>query len=118
MQIEFQSEGDVTVVRLEGRFVAGSDAAYQSARDALLRTGRHKVIVDCREVPYLDSTALNFLVSLYTTVQNAGGRFALCGMNARMNEVLRITHLYKVMPVYADRENALQAFAKAEPADG
>jgi len=109
MRIDFQSDGEVTIIRLEGRFAAGSDAEYIRAKEELSRASRRKVIVDCRDVPYLDSTALNFVVGLYTTVKGAGGRFALCGLNTRMREVLRITHLDTVMPVYVDREAALQA---------
>jgi anti-sigma B factor antagonist len=116
MQIEFLVEGDVTVVRLEGRFVTGSDAEYLRAKETLSKSAAQRVIVDCQEVPYLDSTALNFVVGLFTTVKNAGGRLAVCGVNPRMAEVLRITHLDQIIPVYPDRQAALTAVtAGAEP---
>lgn len=114
MQIEFLKDGDVTIVRLEGRFVTGSDAEYLRTREALSRSANQKVVVDCHEVPYLDSTALNFLVGLYTTVTGAGGWLVVCGLNARMSEVLRITHLDEIIPTYADRALALAAVAAAD----
>ena len=109
MQIEFLKDGDVTIVRLEGRFVTGSDGEYLRTREALSKSPDQKVVVDCHEVPYLDSTALNFLVGLYTTVTKSGGRLAVCGVNARMSEVLRITHLDEIIPVYTDRATAMAA---------
>ena len=57
----------------------------------------------------VDSTALNFLVGLYTTAKNLGGRFSLCGINARMREVLRITHLDEILSIHDTRESAIAA---------
>jgi anti-anti-sigma factor len=112
MQIEFLPVGDATVVRLEGRFVAGSDTEYLRTKEVLGKSASKKVVVDCREVPYLDSTALNFIVGLYTTVINGGGSLVVCGVNPRMTEVLRITHLDEIIPVYADRGTALIGVSK------
>ena|SRR5579871_425453 len=112
MQIDFLIEGEVAILRLEGRFAAGSDAEFLRARQSLAESGKTLVIVDCGHVAYLDSTALNFLVGLYTTAKNAGGRFALCGLNARMSEVLRITHLDSIIPIHDTREDALKALLR------
>ncbi len=116
VKIEFEAVGEVCVVRLEGRFATGSDAEYLRAREMLSKSPYRSVIVDCAKVPYLDSTALNFLVGLYTSVVNRGGRLVLCGLNARMSEVLRITHLDQIIPVYADRQAALEVLTKAQAA--
>lgn len=109
MRIEFDSAGDVCIIRLEGRFASGSDAEYLRTRERLKQSGYKKALVDCTDVPYLDSTALNFLVGLYTTMTNAGGRLVICGLNSRMSEVLRITHLDQIIPVRPDRLQALAA---------
>jgi anti-sigma B factor antagonist len=113
MNIGFLIEGEVAVVQLEGRFNTGSDAEYSRVKEGLRESGKDKVMVDCSAVPYLDSTALNFLIGLYTTIVNAGGRFALCGLNTRVREVLRITHLDTIIPTYVSRENALAALTRS-----
>ena len=118
MRIEFLVEGEVSIVRLEGRFVTGSDAEYLRARETLRKSGKLRVVVDCHDVPYLDSTALNFVVGLYTSVTNAGGKLAVCEVNPRMSEVLRITHLDEIIPVYADRETAMLAVTAKEERSG
>ena len=114
MRIEFLIEGDIAIVRLEGRFTAGSDAEFVRVKEGLAGSGNAKVIVDCTDVAYLDSTALNFLVGLYTTAQHAGGRFGLCGTNSRMREVLRITHLDEILPIYATKASAVEALMQPE----
>ena len=114
MEIAFQIENEVAILRLRGRFASGCDTEYVRAREGLKESGKRKVMVDCTAVPYFDSTALNFLIGLYTTVTNAGGKFALCGLNARMSEVLRITHLDRIIPIYDARESALLALMRPE----
>src|SRR5262245_58738296 len=111
MRIDFLIEGDVAIVQLEGKFASGSDAEFIRAKERLAESGKSKVLTDWSQTPYLDSTALNFLVGLYTAAKNAGGKFALCGINERMREVLRITHLNDFMPVHRSREIALAALA-------
>ena len=101
------------IVRLEGRFVTGSDAEYIRAKETLSQSASRKVVVDCHDVPYLDSTALNFVVGLYTTVINGGGKLVVCGVNRRMTEVLRITRLDAIIPIHPDRRTALAAVAAA-----
>src|ERR1051326_3596654 len=114
-QIEILTEGEVTIVRLEGRFVTGSDAEYLRTKEAMTQSASQKVVVDCHAVPYLDSTALNFVVGLYTMITNNGGRLAVCGVNPRMSEVLRITHLDEIIPVYTDRAAAMAAVEVPSP---
>ena len=55
----------MAIVRLEGRFTTGSDVEYLRAKEGLKASGKRQVMVDCSDVPYLDSTALNFLVGSY-----------------------------------------------------
>jgi anti-sigma B factor antagonist len=112
MHIGILVEGEVAIVRLEGRFITSSDAEYLCAKDGLKKSGKRKVMVDCSEVPYLDSTALNFLLGLYTSTTDAGGQFALGGLNPRMREVLRMTHLDEIIPIYDTRESALRALVQ------
>ena len=109
MHIDFQVDGDVAIVQLEGRFTLGSDAEFVRVKDGLAESGRRNIIVDCSQVSFLDSTALNFLVGLYTTAKNLGGRFSLCGLNPRMREVLLVTHLDEIIPIHDTRESAIAA---------
>src|SRR5215468_3097249 len=114
MHIDFLIDGEVAIVQLAGRFDLGSDAEFLRAKERLAESGKRKVIVDCSQMPYLDSTALNFLVGLYTTAKDAGGKLILCGINARMRDVLRITHLDEILSIHETREGAIAALTQPE----
>ncbi len=70
MRLESQVRDGVCVLRLQGRFVTGSDAALVSARKSLEEIGIVKAIVDLGAVPYIDSTGLAFIVELHKSLAN------------------------------------------------
>jgi anti-anti-sigma factor len=117
MLIDFEYRGDVCILRPKGRFVTGLDAAYlHSKTEEVRNSGRRKVMADFRDVPYVDSTGIGFLVGVYTTVTNAGGRFVIVGPRERVREVLDLTRLSSVMPIAADEEAGMEFLHAVEPA--
>jgi anti-anti-sigma factor len=69
-----------------------------------------KLLVDLSEVSSIGSTAIGFVVGLYTTItKKAGGRFRLAGANSRVQEVLDLTRLSSVLPLAPDTGSALAA---------
>ncbi len=117
MLIEFEYRDDVCILRPRGRFVTGLDAAYlRSKTEELRNSGCRKVLADFRDVPYVDSTGIGFLVGVYTTVTNAGGRFVIVGPQRRVREVLDLTRLSSVMPIAANEAAGLEFLRAIEPA--
>ena len=117
MLIEFEYRDDVCILRPRGRFVTGLDAAYlRSKTEELRNSGCRKVLADFRDVPYVDSTGIGFLVGVYTTITNAGGRFVIVGPQRRVREVLDLTRLSSVMPIAANEAAGLKFLRAIEPA--
>jgi stage II sporulation protein AA (anti-sigma F factor antagonist) len=99
MRMEFEVHGDSCVVHLKGRFTIGTELEYLRARDELRIRGVREVLIDCRELEYLDSTGLSFVVELYKMLD---GRLALADANSRILEVLCLTGLAGIIPVLGD----------------
>ena len=110
MLIEFDYKDDICILRPKGRFATGLDAVYlRSKTEELKKSGCRKVMADFRDVPYVDSTGIGFLVGVYTTVTGTlGGRFVVVGPHHRVQEVLDITHLSTVIPIAADEAAGLE----------
>ncbi len=72
------------------------------------------VVVNCRDVPYIDSTGMGCLVSLFITLRNTGGAFALAEASERTRSILALTKLDTVLPIYGTETQALDAVS--EPA--
>jgi anti-anti-sigma factor len=106
MRLESQVRDGVCILRLQGRFVTGSDAALQSAQNSLHEIGIAKAVVDLSGVPYIDSTGLAFIVELHKSLAGRGGQLFLAGANERVREVLEMTRIGQIVPLYEDVEDA------------
>jgi anti-anti-sigma factor len=111
MRVEIERKDDIGFLRLTGRFHTGADEEYLRAKSAEIREHNFdKLVADFREVPYLDSTGIGFIVGVYTSVtKNTRGRFVLVGVNQRVREVLDVTRLSRIIPIASDMEAALEA---------
>ena len=67
------------------------------------------VVIDLKDTDYYGSTALSFFVKLWKRVKTADGKMVFCEMSEHEVEILKITHLDDLWPVYANREEALKA---------
>jgi anti-anti-sigma factor len=116
MLVEFEHQGDVCVLRLHGRFATGQDSGYLRARsDEVKCSGYSKVLADFSQVSYIDSTGIGFLIGIYTSVlKTPNGRFVLANLNRRVREVLELTRLANVIPIYPDVESAFEALNEGE----
>ena len=111
MQVEFESHEGICTLRLQGRFATGRDTSYLHGKaDELKESGCARVLVDLAGVDYIDSTGIGFLIGIYSSVLKvADGRFALANLNHRVREVMDLTRLSEVIPIYADTAAALAA---------
>ena len=102
----------VLVVDCSGRVMFGEESA--SLRDMVknLLAQSPKVVLNLREVNYIDSGGLGTLVSLFTTARNAGGAVKLARLSQRVGDLLQITKLLTIFEVFDDEEVAAQSFKK------
>jgi len=103
----------VLVVDCSGRLVFGEESA--SLRDTVkkLLTESPKIVMNLREVNYIDSGGLGTLVSLYTTARNAGGAVKLASLSKRVGDLLQVTKLLTIFEVFENEEAAAKSFKNA-----
>jgi anti-anti-sigma factor len=111
MLVEFETHGDVCLIRLEGRFATGQDSLYlHNKAEELKSSGFVKVLVDFARVDYVDSTGIGFLIGVYTSVKKSPeGQFALANTSRRVREVLELTRLAQIIQIYPSEQAALEA---------
>ena len=111
MLVEIEHREDICFVRFQGRFVTGTDRAYLSGKVGEIKDAKcHKVMADFHDVPYIDSTGIGFIVSVFTSVtKDSSGRFVLVGANKRVREVFDLTRLSTVIPMAADQASGIAA---------
>ena len=106
----------VLVVDCSGRVVFGEESA--SLRDTVkkLLAQSPKVVLNLREVNYIDSGGLGTLVGLYTTAQSAGGSLKLASLTQRVGDLLQVTKLVTIFEVFDNEDKAIESFRKGAAA--
>jgi anti-sigma B factor antagonist len=103
--------GDVTIIDLTGRMTVedGVDIFRDAVRQ-LVRQGRLKLVLNLRDAPYIDSTALGETVRAYTTAMRLGGALKLLNVPPRVHELLVVTKLLSVFDQFDDEAEAVKSF--------
>lgn len=70
-----------------------------------------RLVVDMQNVHIIGSSGIGLLLSLNKEARAAGGKLAICHVAEEILEMLKISHLLKVLPVYKDLDRAVQAVA-------
>ena len=80
--------------------VAGGPAEeLEQLIQSSLKQGAHRVFIDLRAVPVLDSVGVRALVRGHTSAERLGRQFCLVAPNQRVRDVLQLSHLDQVFTI-------------------
>src|ERR1700751_3954628 len=104
----------VTIVDLKGRIVLGEGSTgLRDLIQNLAIQGVRKILLNFREVDYIDSSALGELVSSFTSIRSQGGELKLVNLTKRVRSLLQVTRLLTVFDVTDDEAASVQSFSSA-----
>lgn len=107
-----RQSGDVAIVDLAGRITMGEGSGVvRSAIKELLAGGRKNILLNLKDVAYIDSAGLGELVGAFASVNNAAGGIKLLHVQGKVRDLLQITKLYTVFKAYDDELAAVRSFA-------
>jgi anti-sigma B factor antagonist len=113
MNITERQVGDVTILDLEGKILLGDgDVQLKQYVADLIARGVRRVVVNCQEVPYMDSSGLGEMVRCYTAVKRAGGELKLVNLTKRLIDLFTITKLITVFETFDNEKAVLASFQK------
>jgi anti-sigma B factor antagonist len=111
MELTTRDEGRVTIVTVRGDLVIGEpESTFKKTVTRLLEDGSINLLVDLREVHFLDSTGLGALVRALTTSQKEGGQTKLLHAGPQVKKLLEMTKLDSVFELHDDLEKAVSSF--------
>jgi len=97
----FDVSGDIDFVN--------SPEVRQSVLREIRESRTARVIVNLRQVRYIDSSGVASLIEGLKASRDLGSRFILIGLSASAGEVLRLSRLIKAFEIYDNEEQALAA---------
>jgi anti-sigma B factor antagonist len=103
--------GNVTVLDVAGRLTMEQAAQHLKDKiNSLVSQERTEIVVNLRNVPYIDSGGLGQLVASFASVRKAGGVLKLLNVGSRNNDLLSITRLVTVFESFDSEAESVQSF--------
>src|SRR6478672_7628785 len=103
--------GGVTVLTVTGDLK--SDSGVKEFTDrvrGLLGQERAQLVADVAGVGFVDSAGLGAIVQAYATAKRQGGALKLLNPPKRLRDLLVITKLATVLPMFEDEASAIASF--------
>lgn len=100
----------ITVIDIAGSITLGEASALREMVHELVHKGRKRIILNLRDVQYLDSSGIAQLVSGYATVKRNGGELKMVHLSKKVQDLLSVTNLYKIFEEFSDEQTALRSF--------
>lgn len=111
LEISSEKVRDITVVKLAGPVDSATFDTYKEALDPLCRAEPSpQLVIDCRELSYINSKGIGLLASLHRMVMIQMGSIALFGLSSRILKTLELLGLGKRLRIYKTQEEAMASF--------
>jgi anti-sigma B factor antagonist len=110
LSLDTREVGRVTIVRCNGRIVAGSASESLRAHVTWLLRDRRAIVLHLGDVGFIDSSGLGTIVRSLTSTRQARGDMKLCNVPEHVRKVLEISHLTTLFDAHESEEKAVAAF--------
>jgi anti-anti-sigma factor len=109
MQLTSAKEGTIDILTPSGSVNAGDDVAFGKALQELRRQKRFLLVIDARDLEYINSRAIGLLVQFSRDARLAGGKVAMVSPAPGVAKILKAVGLLLLVPIYANVEDAITA---------
>ena len=99
MDIQVESRGDRRIVRIIGKITFEHCAAMQSELDKVLGDGIREVVIDFREVPFIDSSGVGEILRVFRLVRERHGEIVLINPNKKLRDLFTMYRFEKFMKI-------------------
>lgn len=107
------NDPDTVIYRISGVFFFGAAASVGAVLDRIADQ-RRNFVIDCTDVPFLDSTAASVIEGLVRKAERAGVRVFLAGLRPDMRRLLEAHDLHAPRVVYSATVDAAMTEIKAQ----
>jgi anti-anti-sigma factor len=84
---------------------------HQLVKDQL-DTGKRNILLNFRNVEFIDSFGVGEILASYISTHNLGGKLKIAKISKKLFLIFQVTMLTKVLEIFEDEEVALESFFK------
>lgn len=111
MNLKLEENGNVVVVVVkEERLDAHNSDHLKQELGRLFEEGKTSVVVDLKEVRFIDSSGLGALVSGFKNASAKQAALKLSNLQSQVKSMFELTRLHRVFDIYTTIDEAIEAF--------
>lgn len=94
----------IKVVEPSGILDSPKASQFRQEISNIVDGGANIVLIDLKDVTFMDSSGLGALVLALKTVRAAGGKLFICSINEQVRMLFELTSMDRVFEIYANRD--------------
>lgn len=103
-------EDGICVVMIEGNIALdGVNEAKSYLKPHLDSSDVNGLVINFEKVNFIDSSGIGLIVSIFKTMQQKSGKFALTNLSKKNEEIFSITRLNKILDIFPSEGEAVGA---------
>lgn len=111
MMVNILEKGAVVLIEVkEERLDAHNSGNLKTQMLSLFEDGKHDLVIDLKDVRFVDSSGLGSLVSGFKNASARNGNLKLCGLQPQVKSMFELTRLHRVFEIFSTAEEALASF--------
>ena len=119
MDLAVETKGDVRILRVrEGKLTYPILSSFLTEVRRLVDGGARKLVLDLKAVSYLDSASIGCLMDIRRLLEEEGGLLKLSGLQPRVETMISMTGVNKIIEIHSEEASALAAFGKERKGKG
>jgi anti-anti-sigma factor len=111
--VQVTQEQGVTVLVADSSYTGMDYRALEEFGEILLseasQTTPPRFVVDLSQTDFIGSSFIELLVRAWKRIKNRNGTMALCAVHPFCREILRVSHLDTIWPIYNTRSEAVSS---------
>ena len=101
-------EDGICVVTIEGNIALdGVNEAKNYLKPHLDSSDVNGLVINFEKVNFIDSSGIGLIVSIFKTMQQKNGKFALTNLSKKNEEIFSITRLNKILDIFPSEDEAV-----------
>ena len=105
-----RTEGITVLFVREDRLDANNSEELKIELRRLFESGTKDLIIDLKEIHFIDSSGLGTLVSGYKNASILHGSLKLANLQSQVKSMFELTRLHRVFDIFTTVDDALQSY--------
>jgi len=111
MHIKTEDKNNVRICYINGEIDINTAPQIKKIFDKMLAEKVPKIVINFKDVSYVDSSGLATLVEMLKNIRGYGGKLKLSNLSSKIKSLFEMTKLDKLFDMCIDEDEAIGDFA-------